>query len=289
MDSSFGRCEAEIVKEATPSDAAGPTSSPGKTEHLTDRQAGSGEPAPNQFYTGLIASAYAPLRGNVAPSEPYERFVRRYGEPGLEIGCGHGEPLLDLIAAGLEVVGVDSSADMVALCEAAAKTRGVKVTVICSRVEAMVLKKSFRSIYFAGPTFQLLIDDGTPQAALRQMAAHLAPEGRILVPLFTPSPADPKSFGTWREHVEAHGEVVAFTTVSQSYRVNERRVDTILRYRRGAASSPSESVERTWSLRWYTDGEFEAMAEGAGLTVDHIVDHAGFGRSIVLRLSQPIA
>ena len=31
------------------------------------------------------------------------------GEPALEIGCGDGDPLLDLVAAGLDVEGLDAA------------------------------------------------------------------------------------------------------------------------------------------------------------------------------------
>jgi SAM-dependent methyltransferase len=154
--------------------------------------------ASEEFYRGLIALAYAPLRGSVAPSEPFERFVRRHGEPALEIGCGHGERLLDLIAAGLDVVGPDWSADMLVLCLDEAQRRGLAATVVCQRMEEMTLHRKFQSIYFRGPTFQLVID---PDAAF-------------------------EALNEWREHIFPNGDIVALTTVDQSYRANERRVDS---------------------------------------------------------------
>jgi SAM-dependent methyltransferase len=237
-----------------------------------------------EFYTGLIALAYAPLRGTVAPSEPYERFVRRYGEPALEIGCGHGEPLLDLVAAGLDVTGLDSSPDMLALCAAEAQRRGIAVTRVCQRMELMRLDRKFRSIYFAGPTFQLVTEPEAALEALTQIAAHLEPDGRALIPLFTPSQTDPAMFGEWREHTFPNGDMVAVTTLDQSYRVNEQRVDTTLRYRRGSADSPTEVVDRVWSLCWYVNGSFEQLATRAGLAVERVIDHGSFGQSFVLNI-----
>jgi trans-aconitate methyltransferase len=76
-------------------------------------------PPPDLFYTGIVAQADAALRS--APPDPriYLRFVKVTGEPALEIGCGDGDPLLNLVAAGLDVEGLDSSADMLACCRAA--------------------------------------------------------------------------------------------------------------------------------------------------------------------------
>jgi SAM-dependent methyltransferase len=224
--------------------------------------------APDQFYTGLIAEAYAPLRGVTSPVAISEEFVRRYGEPALEIGCGHGEPLLDLIAAGLDVTGLDSSADMLALCEAEAARRHLQVTLVCQRMEAMEIDRQFASIYFAGPTFQLVVDPLLAAGALTRIGRHLLPEGRVQVPLFRPRPVPPAALGRWREHVTADGVELGFQTVDQSFRPEERRVDTTLQYRRGPADNPTEVVDRTWSLRWYEDGEFEDLAASSSLAVD---------------------
>src|SRR4051794_24900290 len=70
----------------------------------------------SQFYTGIVAEIYAPLRSRVPDPEPYARFIAASGEPALELGCGTGDPLLDLRARGLDVEGLDASADMLARC-----------------------------------------------------------------------------------------------------------------------------------------------------------------------------
>ena len=238
------------------------------------------QPIAAQFYTGLIAEAYAPLRSHAAPAEPYARFVRRFGGPALELGCGHGEPLLDLVAAGLEVAGLDSSADMLSLCRNDADRRGLRVDLVCQAMEQMDLGRRFRSIYLAGPTFQLVVD---PVDALQRIASHLMPDGRVMVPLFVPQATEPATFGVWREHVTATGAVLAVSVAGESYRADERRVDTTLRYRRGPADRPTEVVERVWSLRWYGGGEFEAMAALADLAVERVLDHGPSGRSLILR------
>lgn len=80
---------------------------------------------PADFYTGIVVDAYAKLRSSTFEAGQYLEFVRTYGEPALEVGCGDGEPLIDLCAAGLDVDGVDSFADMVERCRANAIARGI--------------------------------------------------------------------------------------------------------------------------------------------------------------------
>ncbi len=221
----------------------------------------------------------------MAPATPYARFVQRWGEPALELGCGHGEPLLDLVAAGLDVTGLDSSADMVELCRTEARRQGLRVQLVCQSMQAMDLKRRFRSIYLAGPTFQLVVDLADVATALHRIADHLTPDGRTLIPLFTPQPIDPGTVGVWREHVTAEGETLAVRTMAQSYRREERRVDSTLEYRPGPSEKPIELVERTWSLRWYDDAEFATLASNAGLVVKRTIDHGQFGRSLILSLA----
>ncbi|MGH3098675.1 MAG: hypothetical protein ACRDMV_22030, partial [Streptosporangiales bacterium] len=48
------------------------------------------------FYSGLVADLYGPLKSAHEQREPYERFIAESGEPALELGCGDGEPMLDL-------------------------------------------------------------------------------------------------------------------------------------------------------------------------------------------------
>ena len=59
-------------------------------------------------------------------------------------------------------------------------------------------------------------------------------------------------------------------------------MDITLEYRRGPSETPIELVERMWPLRWYDEGEFEALATAAGLVVEQTVDHGQFGRSLIL-------
>jgi SAM-dependent methyltransferase len=44
--------------------------------------------------------------------EPYAAFIEAAGQPALELGCGDGEPLLELLRRGYDVDGVDSSQGM---------------------------------------------------------------------------------------------------------------------------------------------------------------------------------
>ena len=133
----------------------------------------SGQPTddPACFYTGLVADLYASLRAVDPEPATYERFIRRYGEPALELACGDGDPLLELLALGLDVHGLDASADMLARCRARAAAMGLEPTLFLEKMQTMRLPFHYRSIFLAGGSFNLLPDDATGSQTLQDFGA----------------------------------------------------------------------------------------------------------------------
>lgn len=223
-------------------------------------------PTPSAFYTGLVAELYGALRSSETDPEPYARFVTRGDGPALELGCGDGEPLLDLRARGLDVEGLDSSPDMLARCREAAAARGLDVVLHEASMEAMALGRTYRSIYLAGPTFNLLPDDDAAGRALARIAAHLDPGGVALVPLFVPTPDAVGAVGRPREHVDADGRLLRVTAVSVARDDGARTQTTLLRYELVDAER-AEVLERPWLLHWFSPAGFAELVAAAGLTV----------------------
>jgi hypothetical protein len=55
---------------------------------------------PAQFYTGIVAELYTPLRSATPDPDIYARFIGVVGEPALELGCGDGDPMIELRRRG---------------------------------------------------------------------------------------------------------------------------------------------------------------------------------------------
>lgn len=219
---------------------------------------------PADFYTGLVARMYAPLRSSDPDPATYRSFVVRYGAPALELGCGDGDPLLDLVATGLHVEGLDSSADMIARARRRAAERGLEVTFHRARMEDMSLGRTFRSIYLAGPTFNLLVDDDRAAAALARVRAHLEPGGVALVPLFVP-PDESHRVG----EVTTAGSLRLTRVAARRDRAARTQV-VRLRYEDG-----DEMVERDWVLHWHTPAGFRELAVRGGLEVVSVQTPSG--------------
>src|SRR5437762_3600345 len=82
----------------------------------------------NQPYAGLGAEAYdvwMPPSGDDPDVEVYRRSIERGAGPALELGCGNGRLLVGYARAGFDVEGVDSSADMLAICASHGRAAGL--------------------------------------------------------------------------------------------------------------------------------------------------------------------
>lgn len=220
----------------------------------------------SQFYTGLVSRLYTPLRGT-APFDPapYARFIERSGEPALELGCGDGSPLLDLRTVGLDVEGLDSSQDMLDRCQSEAARRGLMETTHCQPMESMDLGKRYRSVFLAGPTFNLLPDDATASAALGRIHDHLERGGSALIPFFVPDPTPPRYFGQPRVRQVADAQF-SFTCLSEERDDATRTQKSLLRYE-AAGPEGFEQLQRWWTLHWYTPAGSRTLIEDAGLKV----------------------
>ena len=219
------------------------------------------------FYTGLVAQAYSALRAHTFDPAPYTAFVRAHGQPGLEVGCGAGQPLLDVVSEGLDVDGVDSSPDMIDQARAAAQQRGLDVRLHVARMEEMDLDRQYRSIYLAGPTFQLLPNDEVALRALKTFRGHLAPQGTLMLPLWAAGPTPAEQLGTPREAIDDSGAVLRYIPVSENYDPTTRTRRTAVRYERIPTTGPREQIDREWVIHWQTRETIAQLASRAGLTV----------------------
>jgi SAM-dependent methyltransferase len=231
---------------------------------------------PAQFYTGLVAEAYALLRSFAPDVDLCERVIRELGEPALELGCGDGDPLIELRRRGVDVEGLDSSGDMVERCRRRAGVEGVDVVVHQADMTAMSLGRRFQTIFLAGPTMNLLPDDATTTAALAAIYSHLEPGGRAFIPLFEPAPVADIADLEPKEHVGADGTRLRATVTKVERDETARVQTTTLRYERAHSSVDEiETVERPWLLHWHTQDGFRALAERAGLVAESITDYHG--------------
>lgn len=228
----------------------------------------------NTFYTGLVADLYGPLKSTSFPVDPYRELIRRFGHPALELGCGDGEPLLDLREEGLDVDGIDSSPDMIMRLRRRAAKRGVEVDAWVASMETMRLVRTYQTIFLVGPTFNLLPNDQAMARALSRIEQVLASDGTAVIPLFVPEPVSIDEIGVPTRQDTPTGWIGWH--IVDAARNEEARTQTLtLRYER-ADGPEKETLERDWVIHWISFDMFTHLARKVGLravssprTIDH--------------------
>jgi len=109
----------------------------------------------------------------------------------LEIGCGTGRVLIPTARAGIEIVGLDLSPHMLAVCRerlmhesAAVRSR---VQLVQEDMRNFNLKRTFRLITVPFRPFQHLITVDEQRSCLESIRCHLADGGRLILDLFNPN------------------------------------------------------------------------------------------------------
>jgi SAM-dependent methyltransferase len=121
----------------------------------------------------------------------FVELARQSGGPVLEIGSGTGRVLIPTARAGIEIVGLDSSASMLDVCrdKLAHEPQEVRerVQLVEGDMRRFDLGREFRLVTIPFRPFQHLISVDDQLACLATIRQHLAAEGTMVLDLFNPS------------------------------------------------------------------------------------------------------
>ena len=110
-----------------------------------------------------------------------EEYLRTAG-PVMELGVGNGRIAIEAARQGKPVIGVDSSAEMLKLCQERAEAAGVAdlLTLIQADFRDFVLPEPAQLIAIPFHTIGHLVTLDDKQAGLRHIYGQLAPGGRLV-------------------------------------------------------------------------------------------------------------
>ena len=236
----------------------------------------------NEPYDGVVAHAYdtwIPVDGAWPDEVVYRDVLRDVPGPILELGCGTGRPLLRWLADGLDVEGLDASADMLTVLRRHAAERGLSPVLHRGDFAPLTLGRSYGAIVCLAGTFMLVDDEDRAVEALASYLEHLEPGGVLGLSLGVPQ-LDPRTSLVWRlrrtgtdaagisyvVHEAVHGD--SGEQVTTVY-------DRIERYDVGGGLL--DTTMRRHRLRWWERSAFEGLLADIGFTdVRSIGDDAGW-------------
>ncbi len=189
------------------------------------------------------------------------RLVELAGPNGrvLELGVGTGRLAVPMSAAGLRVVGIDSSEAMLAKLAERDSARRVD-TVLGDMLDGLP-DGPYDAALVAYNTIFNLTGDGEQQRVFQQVAERLSPNGVFVVEAFVPD----------FQHDDGSSEVgvrsMAVDHVVLSVSVN--RPEAQLAEGQFVQFTEAGGVRlRPWSIRWATPAQLDEMAALAGLSLD---------------------
>ena len=137
-------------------------------------------------YVGLMAEAWDALRGDTSGWEDRDWFCEVIARGGNPCSTSERGPalLLDFLAEGIDIEGVDNAPDMLERLHAKAAAAGLDVDgrVHLGRMQTLRLTRRFGTIMVPSSSFQLLIEPDDAAEAMRRFFALLLPGGSLAMP-----------------------------------------------------------------------------------------------------------
>ncbi len=138
-------------------------------------------------YQGLVASSWDLLRGDTSdfPDRHFFRdIIQNNGEPALDVGCGTGRLILEYMADGLDVDGLDVSPEMLEICRQKADTLSLKPKLYAQSMESLQLPRQYETIFVTSSSFQLVTDQTDASRTLQNFYHLLKPNGLLVMSIW---------------------------------------------------------------------------------------------------------
>jgi SAM-dependent methyltransferase len=210
----------------------------------------------------------------------FVEFASETGGPVLELGCGTGRVLIPTARAGIEIVGLDRSPQMLAVCrrklqEEPAELRS-HVHLLQGDMRQFDLSRQFRLVTIPFRPFQHLIEVDDQLACLDCIRRHLDDNGILVLDVFNPSLT-----ALTRDNVGVEEESGEEFTLPDGRRVIRREkiagrdlirqvISVELIYYVTTADARCERLVHAFSMRYYFRYELEHLLARAGFVVDAV-------------------
>jgi SAM-dependent methyltransferase len=246
--------------------------------------------------TRLVADDYAPsaefydyvpfYRDRADVAFYVEEAVKAKG-PVLEVACGSGRILIPTARAGVEIVGLDGSAAMLAKCASSLEREPdavpTRASLVAGDMRDFNFGRTFALVTIPFRAFHHLLTVEDQMACLTCVRRHVADDGRFIVDLFNPSlevlvnkevglefDTDPPFMLPDGRTVQRRARIIQRNRLTQ---VNDNEFIYYITDQSGAV----QRVVHSFSMRNTFKFEMEHLLYRVGFVVDQV--YADFDRS----------
>ena len=203
-----------------------------------------------------ISELYDPWsRGVTEDIDFYVGEAAAAGSPIVELGVGTGRIAIPVAAAGVSVIGVDSSVGMLEVCRREAEAAGVSdlLDLRLGDLRKPPVRERVSLVLCPFRAYLHLHTDGARVAALRAARQLLVPGGRLIFDVFAPGQEDiDETHGRWLEREPGILERADWDTGARTLTLAVR----------------GDSGETSMVLAWLRPEEWRAVIEAAGFEVE---------------------
>ena len=164
--------------------------------------------SPQLWSYDAIAGVYATDMGRSMPFDDvgwYRTLCQTQGGTTLELGCGTGRILIELLSAGVDAFGADRSLPMLQQLRRDARSRGLSACVAQMDLRALAFAATFDTILLPYSLITYLTDRELARDVLTRLRALLSSTGVIVLDAFVPQPVH--SFDDFRlDYRRPHGD-----------------------------------------------------------------------------------
>jgi SAM-dependent methyltransferase len=231
------------------------------------------------WHHGLVARWWAEFNAATLEELAYYRgAIERFGQPALDLGCGTGRILLPLLEAGLDVDGIDVSADMLAHCRHQAAARGLRPTLSAQPMHQLEPPRRYRTVYICD-SFGIGGSRTDDVQALRRIHAALEPGGALVFSMDLPY-ANARDWSYWlpqerrklpRSWPEAgdrrttpDGDELELMSRLVDLDPRDQRITMSIRARQWRHDDLVAEEEHSLAINLYFEQELRLMLEAAG-------------------------
>jgi SAM-dependent methyltransferase len=202
-----------------------------------------------------IARVYDPWSVSVTEDvQFYVEEAQRAASPVVELGVGTGRIAVPTAAAGVRVIGVDTSPGMLDVCRERAELAGVaeRLDLRLGELEAPPVEERVALVTCPFRSYLHLLDDAARLRSLRAVFELLLPGGRFVFDVFAPGADDiAETHGRWLEREPGIFERADWDSQARTLTLSVR----------------GESGETSLVLAWLSNDEWRSLLERAGFQV----------------------
>jgi SAM-dependent methyltransferase len=201
-----------------------------------------------------IARIYDPWSRSVTEDVPfYLDEARRTGGPVVELGIGTGRIAVPIAADGIRVIGVDSSSAMLEVCAERAALAGAVLDLRLGDLREPPVDEQVPLVICPFRSLLHMHSDDDRRRALRAARRLLAPGGRFVFDVFTPSREDiQETHGLWLEREPEIYERADWDEHARTLTLSVRGIES----------------ESTMQLAWLAPEEWRALLEDERFSID---------------------